>query len=81
MLWTLVNSCLICHIFLGENFCTVGTSFKDSQRAFLRILEDTMWDTCEKEGEDEMLDDLVISKGCECEGNSDGLELLVTKKQ
>ncbi|KAL7516820.1 hypothetical protein ACHAWX_001796 [Stephanocyclus meneghinianus] len=52
-----------------------------SERAFLRILEDAMWDACEKEGEDEMLDDLVICEDYECERNSDGLELLVTKKQ
>jgi len=30
-------------------------------RAVLRLLEDAMVDACEKEGEDEMLDDLVIS--------------------
>ncbi|KAL7476173.1 hypothetical protein ACHAW6_002052 [Cyclotella cf. meneghiniana] len=52
-----------------------------AERAFLRILEDAMWDACEKEGEDEMLDDLVICEDYECECNSDGLELLVTKKQ
>jgi hypothetical protein len=32
-----------------------------SGRALLRILEDAMFDACEKEGEDEMLDDLNIS--------------------
>jgi hypothetical protein len=32
-----------------------------SRRAFLRILEDAMFDACEKEGEDDMLDDLNIS--------------------
>ena len=34
-----------------------------SGRAFLRLLEDAMFDACEKEGEDEMLDDLNISDG------------------
>jgi hypothetical protein len=52
-----------------------------SERAFLRVLEDAMWDACEKEGEDEMLDDLVLSEESECERNCDGLELLVTKTQ
>jgi hypothetical protein len=32
-----------------------------SRRAFLCILEDAMFDACEKEGEDEMLDDLNLS--------------------
>ena len=32
-------------------------------RAYLRLLEDAMFDACEKEGEDEILDDLNISCG------------------
>jgi hypothetical protein len=32
-----------------------------SDRAFLRILEDAMFDACEKEGEEEILDDLNLS--------------------
>lgn len=32
-----------------------------SGRAFLRLLEDAMFDACEKEGEDELLDDLNVS--------------------
>ncbi|KAL3802778.1 hypothetical protein HJC23_007555 [Cyclotella cryptica] len=48
-----------------------------SERAFLRMLEDAMWDACEKEGEDEMLDDLMISNDRECEHHHDGLELQV----
>ncbi|KAL7550904.1 hypothetical protein ACHAWF_014112 [Thalassiosira exigua] len=32
-----------------------------AERAYLRLLEDAMFDACEREGEDEMLDDLVIS--------------------
>ena len=36
---------------------------KLAERAYLRLLEDAMFDACEKEGEDELLDDLNISKG------------------
>ena len=32
-----------------------------AERAYLRLLEDAMFDACEKEGEDEILDDLNIS--------------------
>jgi len=32
-----------------------------ADRAYLRLLEDAMFDACEKEGEDELLDDLNIS--------------------
>ena len=32
-----------------------------AQRAYLRLLEDAMFDACEREGEDELLDDLNIS--------------------
>jgi hypothetical protein len=32
-----------------------------AQRAYLRLLEDAMFDACEREGEDELLDDLDIS--------------------
>jgi hypothetical protein len=32
-----------------------------AQRAYLRLLEDAMFDACEKEGEDELLDDLTIT--------------------
>ena len=32
-------------------------------RAYLRLLEDAMFDACEKEGEDDMLDELNISSG------------------
>jgi len=32
-----------------------------AERAYLRLLEDAMFDACEKEGEDELLDDLNIS--------------------
>eukprot|EP00804_Cyclotella_cryptica_P007305 CCRYP_002548-RA/>CCRYP_002548-RA protein AED:0.33 eAED:0.33 QI:0/-1/0/1/-1/1/1/0/90 len=52
-----------------------------SERAFLRILKDAMWDACEKEGEDEMLDDLMISDDREYEHNCAGLELQVHKKK
>lgn len=38
-------------------------------RAYLRLLEDAMFDACEKEGEDEILDDLNIS--CESAENGD----------
>ena len=34
---------------------------KLADRAYLRLLEDAMFDSCEKEGEDELLDDLNIS--------------------
>lgn len=34
---------------------------KLAERAYLRLLEDAMFDACEKEGEDEMLDDLKLS--------------------
>jgi len=34
---------------------------KLGERAHLRLLEDAMFDACEKEGEDEILDDLTIS--------------------
>eukprot|EP00984_Skeletonema_dohrnii_P030399 scaffold21815_cov157-Skeletonema_dohrnii-CCMP3373.AAC.2 len=36
-------------------------SSKLADRAYLRLLEDAMFDSCEKEGEDELLDDLNIS--------------------
>lgn len=32
-----------------------------AQRAYLRLLEDALFDACEKEGEDELLDDLTIT--------------------
>lgn len=35
---------------------------KLADRAYLRLLEDAMFDACEKEGEDELLDDLKISE-------------------
>ena len=35
---------------------------KLADRAYLRLLEDAMFDACEKEGEDELLDDLNISE-------------------
>lgn len=35
---------------------------KLAERAYLRLLEDAMFDACEKEGEDELLDDLNISE-------------------
>ena len=45
-------------------------------RAYLRLLEDAMFDACEKEGEDEILDDLNISCGSvendDCGANEDG---------
>ena len=34
---------------------------KLADRAYLRLLEDAMFDACEKEGEDELLDDLKLS--------------------
>ena len=34
---------------------------KLAERAYLRLLEDAMFDACEKEGEDELLDDLKLS--------------------
>lgn len=40
-----------------------------ADRAYLRLLEDAMFDACEREGEDEMLDDLNISDG---NGDADG---------
>ena len=42
-------------------------------RAYLRLLEDAMFDACEKEGEDEILDDLNIScaSAKESEGTAD----------
>ena len=36
---------------------------KLANRAYLRLLEDAMFDACEKEGEDELFDDLNISGG------------------
>eukprot|EP00579_Thalassiosira_antarctica_P028523 CAMPEP_0202020206 /NCGR_PEP_ID=MMETSP0905-20130828/43935_1 /ASSEMBLY_ACC=CAM_ASM_000554 /TAXON_ID=420261 /ORGANISM="Thalassiosira antarctica, Strain CCMP982" /LENGTH=381 /DNA_ID=CAMNT_0048581729 /DNA_START=16 /DNA_END=1161 /DNA_ORIENTATION=+ len=36
-------------------------SMKLAERAYLRLLEDAMFDACEKEGEDDLLDDLTIS--------------------
>ena len=42
-------------------------------RTYLRLLEDAMFDACEKEGEDEILDDLNISCGSvendDCDAN------------
>lgn len=32
-----------------------------ADRAYLRLLEDALFDACEKEGEDELLDDLILS--------------------
>ncbi|KAL3826229.1 hypothetical protein ACHAXA_006257 [Cyclostephanos tholiformis] len=39
----------------------MATLRKLAQRAYLRLLEDAMFDACEREGEDELLDDLNIS--------------------
>ena len=44
-------------------------------RAYLRLLEDAMFDACEKEGEEEILDDLNISCGIAIEnGDCDANE-------
>jgi len=43
-----------------------------ANRTKLRLLEDAMVDACEKEGEDELLDDLVISKKDDSDDGSDG---------
>jgi hypothetical protein len=40
---------------------TSSTLCELAQRAYLRLLEDAMFDACEREGEDELLDDLTIS--------------------
>lgn len=40
-----------------------------AERAYLRLLEDAMFDACEKEGEDELLDDLNISDSIHDHGN------------
>ena len=45
----------------GEAVSTEWPS-KLADRAYLRLLEDAMFDACEKEGEDELLDDLNISE-------------------
>jgi len=41
-----------------------------ADRAYLRLLEDAMFDACEKEGEDDLLDDLNIS---DARHDSDGV--------
>lgn len=50
-----------CNNSISSSKGSEGTIQFLSSRAFLRILEDAMFDACEKEGEDEMLDDLNIS--------------------
>lgn len=45
-----------------------------AERAYLRLLEDAMYDACEKEGEDEMLDNLNISDKNEDESSVDSRE-------
>ncbi len=44
---------------------------KLAERAYLRLLEDAMFDACEKEGEDELLDDLNISEANHTTSKSD----------
>ena len=48
---------------VGPTMNTAGTmAIHDlAQRAYLRLLEDAMFDACEREGEDELLDELSIS--------------------
>lgn len=42
--------------------CTNNDIAKLASRAYLRLLEDGMFDACEREGEDDILDDLQISQ-------------------
>ncbi len=47
-----------------EDTTTTSTSLalcELAQRVYLHLLEDAMFDACEREGEDEFLDDLIIS--------------------
>ncbi|KAL3780367.1 hypothetical protein ACHAW5_007125 [Stephanodiscus triporus] len=47
---------------LRDATTTSTTTLRElAQRAYLRLLEDAMFDACENEGEDELLDDLNIS--------------------
>lgn len=39
-----------------------------AKRAYLRLLEDALFDACEREGEDEMLDELTISEDKDAQG-------------
>ena len=47
--------------FTSDDATTMTIINELAQRAYLRLLEDAMFDACEKEGEDELLDDLTIT--------------------
>lgn len=47
--------------FTPDDATTMTIINELAQRAYLRLLEDAMFDACEKEGEDELLDDLTIT--------------------
>ena len=45
-----------------QSTARVSTTTRLANRAKLRLLEDAMLDECEKEGDDEIIEDLTISK-------------------
>ena len=47
--------------FTSDDATTMTIINELAQRAYMRLLEDAMFDACEKEGEDELLDDLTIT--------------------
>ena len=52
---------LVSSSFTSDDATTMTIINELAQRAYLRLLEDAMFDACEKEGEDELLDDLTIT--------------------
>ena len=52
-----------------QSTAKVSTTTRLANRAKLRLLEDAMLDECEKEGDDEIIEDLTISKPTDCSGS------------
>jgi hypothetical protein len=80
LLWFPSLPCASSSAASKTNTTTTTTTTKLANRAKLRLLEDAMLDECEKAGEDELIDDLSISKENKKDDNEDEQPRKTNKK-